>query len=59
MTYFGLSCRVTITPKGQSLKFNGSVLYEIFPFLKKAGIVIHFLNLLTVTELLLRNRKER
>ena len=44
---------VTIMPKGQSLKFKVSVLYESFPFLKQAGIVIHFLHLKTVTELLL------
>ena len=54
---FGLKCCVTITPKGQSLKFKASVLYEIFPFLKQAGIVILFLNLLIVTELLVWNRK--
>ena len=56
---FSLKCRFTITPNSQSLKFKASVLCEIFPFLKKAGIVIHFLNLLIVTELLLWNRKER
>ena len=55
----GLKCRVTITSKGQSLKFKASVLYEIFPFLKQAKIVNHFLNLLIVTEFLLWNRKER
>ena len=27
------------------LKFTASVLYEIFPFLKQEGTVIHFLNL--------------
>ena len=54
---FCLKFRVTIMPKGQSLKFKVSVLYEIFPFLKQAGIVIHVLNLKIVTELLLWNRK--
>ena len=34
-------------------------MYEIFPFLKQAGTVIHFLNLKTVTKLLLWKRKER
>ena len=34
------------------------VLYEIFPFLKQAGTVIHFLNLKIVTKLLLWNRKK-
>ena len=33
-------------------------MYEIFPFLKQAGTVIHFLNLKTVTKLLWK-RKER
>ena len=56
---FGLKWRVTITPKGQSLKFKARVLYEIFPFLKQTGIVIHFLNLMIVTESLLWNKKER
>ena len=37
-------------PKGQSLKFKASVLYEAFPFLKQAEIVIHFLNLKIVTK---------
>ena len=46
-------------PKDQFLKVKASVLYEIFLFLKQAGIVIHFLNLKIVTELLLSNRKER
>ena len=36
--------------KGQSLKLKASVLYETFPILKQAGIVIHFLNLKIVTE---------
>ena len=48
---FDLKCRVTMTPKGQSLKFKDSVIYEILPFLKHAGIVIYFFNLLIVTEL--------
>ena len=56
---FGLKCRVTTTPKDQSLKFKASVLYEIFPFLKQGGIAIHFLNFMVVTQLLLWNRKER
>ena len=34
------------------------VLYEISPFLKQAGTVIHFLNLKIVTKLLLWNRKK-
>ena len=34
-------------------------MYEIFPLLKQAGIVIHFLSLLILIELLLWNRKER
>ena len=34
-------------------------MYEIFSFLKQAGIVIHFLNLLIVIQLILWNRKER
>ena len=34
-------------------------MYEIFQILKQAGMVIYFLNLMMVTELLLRNRKER
>ena len=46
-------------PKGQSLKLKASALYEISPFLKQAGIVIHFLNLKILTELVLWNRKER
>ena len=54
-----LKCRVPITLKGQSLKFKANVLYEISLFLKQAGIVIHFLNLLIVTKLLSWNRKER
>ena len=54
-----LKCSVTIMPKDQFLKVKASVLYEIFLFLKQAGIVIHFLNLKIVTELLLSNRKER
>ena len=33
-------------------------MYEIFSFLKQAGIVIYFLNLLIVIEFLLWNRKE-
>ena len=49
--HFGLKCsRVTIMPKGQSLELKASVLYETFPILKQAGIVIHFLNLKIVTE---------
>ena len=47
---FGLKCRVTIMTKGQSLKFQANVLYEILPFLKQAGILIHLLNLKIVTE---------
>ena len=54
-----LKCRITIMPKGQSLKLKVGVLNVIFPFLKQAGIVIHFLNLKIVTELLLWNIKER
>ena len=51
---------VTIMPKGQSLKFKVSVLYEISPSLKQTGIVIHFLHIKIVTELLLLwNRIER
>ena len=34
-------------------------MYENFPFLKQAGILIHFFNLFIVTELLFWNRKER
>ena len=45
--------------KCQSLKFKTSVLYEILLFLKQTAILIHFLNLLIVTELLLWNRKDR
>ena len=48
---------VTIMPKDQSLKVKASVLYEIFLFLKQAGILIHFLSLKIVTESLLWNRK--
>ena len=33
--------------------------YYLFPFLKQAGIKIHFLSWLMVIELLLWNRKER
>ena len=56
---FGLKFGIIIMSKGQSLKFKVSVLYKIFPFLKQTGIVIHFLNLKIVTELLLRNKKEK
>ena len=45
-------------PKGQFLKLKASVLYEISPFLKQAGIVTHFLNLKIVTDLVLWNGKE-
>ena len=48
---------VTIMPKDQSLKVKASVLYEIFLFLKQAGILIQFLSLKIVTESLLWNRK--
>ena len=44
-------------PKDQSLKVKASVLYEIFLFLKQAGILIQFLSLKIVTESLLWNRK--
>ena len=54
---FGLKCLVTITQKGQSLKFKASV-WNI-PIFETGGIVIHFISLLMVTELLLWNRKER
>ena len=48
---------VTIPLKFQSLKFKASVLYEIFPFLKQAGIVIHFLN--SLIQLLLWNKESK
>ena len=44
-------------PKGQFLKLKASVLYEISPFLKQAGIVTHFLSCLS--QLLLWNSNER
>ena len=44
----------------RSVLNKAGVLYEIFPLLQQAEILIHFLNLLIVTELLLLwNRKER
>ena len=48
---FGLKCLVTITSKGESLKF--------IPFLKQTGIVIHLLSLSKIIQLLLWSNKER